>query len=119
MKKKYRIKGDFSFSYKGKKNNYIDYRDSKTTTLHNVRYHWEEGNYSCDCNRSNFLDIDDEMECGEEIKLDSYVISYIDPPKEGVSSIWMQHAEKDMPTFGHKKGDKLEGSFGNLICTID
>jgi hypothetical protein len=45
-----------------------------------IAYHWDEGNYSCDCNRSRFIrdtapDFPD-MECGDEIELVSIRVEY-------------------------------------------
>jgi hypothetical protein len=38
-----------------------------------VYYQWEEGNYSCDCNRSSFLSREhpevEELDCGETIEM--------------------------------------------------
>jgi hypothetical protein len=36
-----------------------------------VRYHWEEGNFGCDCNRDTYFDR--EMEHGHIIQLDKIV----------------------------------------------
>ena len=33
------------------------------------RFWWAEGNFSCDCNRGQFVGLD-EMECGETINID-------------------------------------------------
>lgn len=41
-----------------------------------------EGNYSCDCNKSLFIqDIDEsfpELNCGDEIKIQNFIIKYLD-----------------------------------------
>jgi hypothetical protein len=46
--------------------------------LNVAHYIYEEGNYSCDCNRSLFLKrigvVCDELECGETIKLSNLEI---------------------------------------------
>lgn len=34
-----------------------------------ARYMFEEGNYSCDCNRADFLKLDDDWKCGETIEM--------------------------------------------------
>ena len=45
---------------------------------------FEEGNYSCDCNRSLFIQDEygenaiDELDCGEEIKMVNYHLEYLD-----------------------------------------
>lgn len=45
---------------------------------------FEEGNYSCDCNRSLFIqdeygeDAIDELDCGEEIEMLNYHLEYLD-----------------------------------------
>ena len=45
---------------------------------------FEEGNYSCDCNRSLFIQDEygenaiDELDCGEEIKMLNYHLEYLD-----------------------------------------
>ena len=45
---------------------------------------FEEGNYSCDCNRSLFIqeeygeDAIDELDCGEEIEMLNYHFEYLD-----------------------------------------
>ena len=45
---------------------------------------FEEGNYSCDCNRSLFIQEEygenaiDELDCGEEIKMVNYHLEYLD-----------------------------------------
>lgn len=45
---------------------------------HSIIYHWTEGNYGCDCNRSLFLfnlEYDDAWPCGETIVLDSLTVN--------------------------------------------
>ena len=45
---------------------------------------FEDGNYSCDCNRSLFIQDEygenaiDELDCGEEIKMLNYHLEYLD-----------------------------------------
>ena len=45
---------------------------------------FEDGNYSCDCNRSLFIQDEygenaiDELDCGEEIKMVNYHLEYLD-----------------------------------------
>jgi hypothetical protein len=67
-------KVEVELEYKGKIYKFIDegYHDFEVAT-----FMWEEGNYSCDCNRSLFIQeyCDEnfnkgtEMECGDSIKL--------------------------------------------------
>lgn len=40
-----------------------------------AEYMFMDGNYSCDCNRSDFIGIE-EMECGDTIKLEDFKIEY-------------------------------------------
>lgn len=55
--KKYLYRHDFGYAYP---------EDS-------AAYMFEEGNYSCDCNKSDFIGID-EYPCGDEIKLENLTI---------------------------------------------
>ncbi|HKL13128.1 MAG TPA: hypothetical protein VJ907_05930, partial [Halanaerobiales bacterium] len=70
-------------------------------TLDTARYIWTEGNYSCDCNRAGFLGFDEDFDCGEDIELIEYVMTYQPVPKVGLQTIWY---DKEIG----------EGSFGNL-----
>lgn len=37
-------------------------------------YIWREGNYACDCNRSIFLDLDEDIGCSHDlIRLEAYI----------------------------------------------
>jgi hypothetical protein len=49
-----------------------------------AEFMWEEGNYSCDCNRSKFLhekypEIPESDDCGDSIELISFKVEYRDP----------------------------------------
>ena len=55
---------------------YYEYNFGKEYPEESAEFMWEEGNYSCDCNRSSFLaekyDVFkemDEFDCGEDIEL--------------------------------------------------
>lgn len=41
---------------------------------HQAQYMYEEGNYSCDCNRSVFMGIEPGMSCGETIEMVSFKV---------------------------------------------
>lgn len=47
-----------------------------------ARYMYEEGNYSCDCNRSEFLRNlgvpIDELDCGDTIEMKNFFVAYFD-----------------------------------------
>lgn len=47
-----------------------------------ARYMYEEGNYSCDCNRSEFLRNlgvhIDELDCGDTIDMKNFFVAYFD-----------------------------------------
>lgn len=53
-----------------------DYEDNYPTDA--IEFMWEEGNFACDCNRSQFLYGDDLTECyncsSEDIELDKVTI---------------------------------------------
>jgi len=98
------VKVKIDFEYREKTYRYRG--EMVDTTLEHAKYMWTEGNYSCDCNRAMFLDIDDDMPCGEEIKITNYIMSYVPCPKLGLQTIW----------YDKKIG---EGAFGELECSMD
>lgn len=66
-------------------------------SANSAEFMWEEGNYSCDCNRAIFLSEkypeafnESERECGDSIDLISFKVEYRDP-------------EKSMPENGQQK----------------
>ena len=44
-----------------------------------AEYMWTEGNYACDCNRSLFLGLVPEWNCGDAIKLKSIKVEKVTP----------------------------------------
>lgn len=74
------MKVNIELKYKGKTYNFTDdgYED-----IEHAEYMWEEGNYSCDCNKSLFIqrncdesfNYGEEMPCGDKIELVSLVES--------------------------------------------
>ncbi len=62
----------FELSFKGK--SYIVEDTYEYERGHEIPFMWTEGNFSCDCNKSLFIQEQcdasfPEMECGDEIKL--------------------------------------------------
>jgi hypothetical protein len=39
--------------------------DDRADAVQGVLWQWLHGNYSCDCNRGNFADVDEDVPCGE------------------------------------------------------
>lgn len=72
-----------TFEYKGKEY-IIDYDFGYEYPEESAHFMFEDGNYSCDCNRSSFIarqygdDVIDELECGDEIELIDFRIEYRD-----------------------------------------
>jgi hypothetical protein len=95
---------EIEFKYKGKTYKYET--EMENITLENAKYMWTEGNFSCDCNKAMFLGIDDDMSCGEEIKIEHYIMYYKPVPKLGLQSIW----------YDKKIGS---GGFSVLECSAD
>lgn len=64
--KTYHLEYDFGYEYPEESANFMFF----------------EGNYSCDCNKSLFIqDIEEnfpELNCGDEIKIQNFVIKYLD-----------------------------------------
>ncbi len=64
------MKAIIKWAYKDKKGIYHDPWDYEDEG--DVLYTWEEGNWSCDCNRSIFFlkrKLGKEMKCGDKIKV--------------------------------------------------
>ena len=67
--------------YKDKTYNIIDENFPLAYPNHTVWFMYEEGNYSCDCNKSSFIKRQrdpqfPEMECGDEVELVDLIITY-------------------------------------------
>ena len=74
---KTKLNASMTFVYKDAEYEYIyngDYGVEEST----IRYMFDEGNYSCDCNKSLFISrtVEDfpEMDCGNEIAIKDFVI---------------------------------------------
>lgn len=72
-----------TFEYKGKEY-IVDYDFGYEYEEEMAHFMFEDGNYSCDCNRSMFIsrqygdDVIEELECGDEIELKDFKIEYRD-----------------------------------------
>lgn len=58
-----------------------EYTNPNATDLErrdNIEYNWKEGNYSCDCNRSQFIQEEGydfpTLNCGDAVKMTSFEI---------------------------------------------
>jgi hypothetical protein len=72
-----------TFQYKGKEY-VIDYDFGYEYEEESAHFMFEDGNYSCDCNRSMFIarkygvDVMEELDCGDEIEMVDFKIEYRD-----------------------------------------
>jgi hypothetical protein len=94
-----------TFRYEGKEYVYpdsFDYQgwDTERNADHQVTHMYTEGNYGCDCNRSDFIrEVDEtfpEMECGDSIELVSI--------KEEERQVWPEQTDKAVQFVQHPNG---------------
>lgn len=94
------IKVRLKWRYKDQTGTYED-TESKSAWLDddgNPNYFaWEEGNFSCDCNRATFFGLGEDWPCGEKIE---------------VISIEPLH-----PSPGHRPGDSQQSPGNHLLVT--
>ena len=72
-------KAEILFEYNGKQYTLIEdynfqFDDGRVYDFDNLMFQWKENNFSCDCNRSMFIQQQcdpnfEKMDCGEKIKL--------------------------------------------------
>lgn len=86
----YRTIAKMNLIYKGKKYPY-EYDFGFAYPIEAAEYIFEDGNYACDCNRSNFLhkrypEVPEDLECGEEIEMEDFEVTLVksDDFKKGV-----------------------------------
>ena len=77
---RYRTIAKMVFSYQGKEYPY-EYDFGFAYPAEIAEYMFTEGNYACDCNRSNFLSSRyegfQEMECGDEIEMKYFEVNLL------------------------------------------
>jgi len=69
-----KYKSEVTLRYKGKDYTFLYYHIYKEQNTNAVYFNWTEGNFSCDCNRSDFIvqyccSSFPELECGSTIEL--------------------------------------------------
>jgi hypothetical protein len=70
-----RVRVSAVFEYQGKKYP-VDFGDRwEYESVQDARYDFEYGDFSCDCNRADFIELGEELPCGNKIKMDNLVLS--------------------------------------------